>query len=229
MLAPIYHLSYSLRRYYVDIFFKENISTLHPNSKVLDLGGHKRNKRGNFNIDEYDFDTLIYINTSADKSPDVIADANLIPIKDNYFDAVICAELLEHVPDPRVVLLEVFRILDDSGILIITAPFLYRVHGDPSDYGRYTEHYWLKYLRNSGFTNIEIEKQGSFFSVLLDFIKQYFNEMRFKPTRALYQVICAIMQKWFLRIEQREKYKNKFFIESFTTGYGIVAQKDSSP
>jgi 2-polyprenyl-3-methyl-5-hydroxy-6-metoxy-1,4-benzoquinol methylase len=41
---------------------------------------------------------------------------------DNYFDVIHFSHLIEHVPDPRVLLLEVKRILKEDGHVILTTP-----------------------------------------------------------------------------------------------------------
>ena len=45
-----------------------------------------------------------------------------LPYRDNYFDFVICSEILEHLSDDKKALLEVERVLKPSGFLIITVP-----------------------------------------------------------------------------------------------------------
>src|SRR5690606_22246129 len=43
--------------------------------------------------------------------PDVLADARKLPFVDGSFDAVLCLEVLEHVPHPGEVLAEIARVL----------------------------------------------------------------------------------------------------------------------
>ena len=50
----------------------------------------------------------------------VVADAHKIPFKDNIFDILICTETLEHVVDPKGVLLEIKRVLKKDGAAIIS-------------------------------------------------------------------------------------------------------------
>lgn len=99
----------------------------------------------------------------------VQADAAYIPFADASFDAVICSELLEHVFQPIQVVEEAYRVLRPDGVLLLCVPFLYRIHADPYDYGRYTDYYWQRVLQETGFCRITVERQGLFFSVLLDF------------------------------------------------------------
>lgn len=48
-----------------------------------------------------------------------VADAHSLPFKSNSFDVVICTEVLEHVDDPKRILIEIRRILRKSGTAII--------------------------------------------------------------------------------------------------------------
>ena len=46
----------------------------------------------------------------------------LLPFEDKTFDVVICKDILEHILEPLLVLHEVYRILKDSGYVIISVP-----------------------------------------------------------------------------------------------------------
>lgn len=49
-------------------------------------------------------------------------DALRLPFKDTHFDKVICAEVLEHVPDDQQTVRELTRVLKDGGTLAISVP-----------------------------------------------------------------------------------------------------------
>ena len=190
-------LDYSLRRYYIDEFYFHHIPSLFPGTWILDLGGNKIRKRGNFDLDRYDMN-VVYANLSIEKQPDIQTDAVTLPFKSNSLGAVICAELFEHVINPIPVLSEVYRILYSGGFVLITAPFLTRIHGDPYDYGRYTDAYWMQALNCIGFQEIQIEKQGLFFSVLTDMIRELLRQIvRQKPsiTGWLIPVITRVLSR----------------------------------
>jgi hypothetical protein len=129
--------------------------------------------------------------------------------------------------NPAAVLQEAFRLLHPGGILLVCAPFLYRIHGDPDDFGRYTDHYWQTVLEQIGFQHVQIEHQGLFFAVLLDFIKQFASEKRWHKRRRYRPLVWAIRwgQHWALNMEQKTSIKENTFIRSFTTGFGIKAYK----
>jgi len=68
---------------------------------------------------------------------DVYADAAAIPLASGSVDTVLCTELLEHVPNPDMVIEEIARVLKPGGILLCTAPFFYPIH-DALDFFRYS-------------------------------------------------------------------------------------------
>ena len=222
---PLESMGYSIRRYYIDAFFMSHIPGLEPTSVVLDLGGNKSQKRGAFNIGEFDLE-VIYLNVSIEKKPDVRADALQLPFKDCSFDAVICAEVYEHLYKPDLALNEMYRVLKPGGKIFLTIPFLVAVHSDPHDYGRYTEMYWSKKLPECGFDNILIERQGLFYSTIVEHIKHYIHkiETRFLPKRWIVSILPSI-QRWAIRRDQRPDSKDNGYLNNFTLGYGINAVK----
>lgn len=45
-----------------------------------------------------------------------------LPLRDSCVDAVVCKDVLEHVPDPRVVVREVARVLRPGGLVYVSVP-----------------------------------------------------------------------------------------------------------
>jgi SAM-dependent methyltransferase len=65
---------------------------------------------------------------------------NMAPVPDATYDTVLCSEVLEHVADPAAALSEIHRVLKPGGRLVLTVPFLGRLHEEPHDYYRFTKH-----------------------------------------------------------------------------------------
>lgn len=49
-------------------------------------------------------------------------DGLILPFKDKTFDKVICAEVLEHIPNDKEVVLELVRVLKPGGTIAVTVP-----------------------------------------------------------------------------------------------------------
>jgi len=224
-------LGYTLRRYYIDDFYTRHVSTLSGGAQVLDVGGIKIRKRGKFNIEEYPVH-VVYVNLSPDKHPDILANAASLPLKESCFDVAICAEVLEHVPEPKLVLEEIYRVLDSGGKLFASVPFMNWIHADPYDYGRYTDYYWRENLAKIGFKDITIEKQGLFWSVLVNIVREFAyyhiaKENRIKRwvvRRQIYRLLSWARQKAIVWDNQPESQQHPLY-SRFTTGFGIFAEK----
>lgn len=52
-------------------------------------------------------------------------DGHFLPFADRAFDVVVVAEVLEHVHDPRTVLIECARITREGGLVVVSAPRWY--------------------------------------------------------------------------------------------------------
>ncbi len=58
-------------------------------------------------------------NDTINKNDVVVYDGEVIPYKDESFDAVLCDYVLHHTPDPSVLLKELIRVTKKNGTLII--------------------------------------------------------------------------------------------------------------
>ena len=61
-------------------------------------------------------------------------------IADGSYDVVVCTEVLEHTLQPFDAVQEIWRILRPGGILAISVPFNFRIHGPLPDCWRFTVH-----------------------------------------------------------------------------------------
>lgn len=97
---------------------------------------------------------------------DYECDITSIPVEDGSFDAVLCIEVLEHVPDPVAAVNELARILRPGGRLIMTAPLGSFLHQEPYHYyGGYTPYWYMKFLTEAGLRVDSVERNLGFFSL----------------------------------------------------------------
>ncbi len=98
---------------------------------------------------------------------DIVSDINAIPEPDQSFDAILCSEVLEHIPEPTHALDEFARLLKPDGRLIVTAPFASSVHMAPYYFYSGFSRYWYEYhLPRRGFEIIELVPHGDWYSLL---------------------------------------------------------------
>jgi SAM-dependent methyltransferase len=222
----LFRVDYSMRRYFVDEFFFRYVTMLPTQSQILDVGGHRDKKRGQFDMNRYSFPTT-YLNLTTDKGTDVQGNAAYLPFPTGYFDVVICAEVLEHTLNPYPILCEIYRVLKPQGQVLITVPFIYRIHADPYDFGRYTDYYWQHNLGEIGFRRIEIEKQGLFWSVLFDMVRDQIYQRNWIQTRWRRWIVYMLvrLRRRALRWDSSLQLEEHPTLTGYTTGFGIVAQK----
>ena len=89
---------------------------------------------------------------------------------------IIIFNVLEHLSEVNIALKNLNLLLDSKGKILGSTPFLYRVHGAPNDYNRFTKSYLQKILKEKKFTNIKINEIGlgpflASFSLLRGFLK----------------------------------------------------------
>ena len=89
---------------------------------------------------------------------------------------IIIFNVLEHLSEVNIAFKNLNSLLDSKGKILGSTPFLYRVHGAPNDYNRFTKSYLQKILKEKKFTNIKINEIGlgpflASFSLLRGFLK----------------------------------------------------------
>lgn len=100
------------------------------NHKLLDLGageGALSLKLKKFGFDVYATDISAEIFKVKD-IPFKIANLDKnIPYTDNFFDCIVCVELLEHLKNPWITMEEIRRVLKQNGLLVLTTPNIHNL------------------------------------------------------------------------------------------------------
>jgi len=98
---------------------------------------------------------------------DIVSDITKIPRADKFFDAILCSEVLEHIPHPELAIKEFSRLLTTGGTLLLTAPFCSLTHFAPYYYANGFSQYWYSViLLEHGFKIEDIQTYGNYFEYL---------------------------------------------------------------
>jgi SAM-dependent methyltransferase len=139
------------------------------------------------------------------------------------YDSALCLEVLEHIPYPLLALREIYRILKPGGVLVLSVPYLSRIHDQPYDYSRFTIYGLRLMLTESGFNVLEIVPKGGLLSFIGHQVSSFLLVLTW-PKRRVRQIVWffnkwAITRLWY----QIDKLIGKWDI--FPLGYVGVAQK----
>lgn len=98
---------------------------------------------------------------------DIISDITNIPVANDEFDAVMCTEVLEHVPDPVSTLKELNRILKPNGYLLLTTPFASLTHFAPFHYSSgFNSFFYYHHLTEMNYEIVDLSLNGNYYEFL---------------------------------------------------------------
>lgn len=66
-------------------------------------------------------------------------------VKSESYDTIICTGLLEHIPEPKNLINNFYRILQPKGKLVLQASSVFSIHEGPNNFFQFT-HFGLEYL-----------------------------------------------------------------------------------
>lgn len=227
----------SLTKSNLDIFYvrKSILKALketlpHFEGKILDIGCGKMPYRNyildNSKVTEYiglDIETaLVY---DKEVRPDYLWDGIKMPFENSSFESAFGTEVLEHCPNPEIVLKEVNRVLKPNGTFFFTVPFLWNLHEVPNDEYRYTPFSLERHLTNSGFTNISIKATGGWNASLAQLLGLW---VRRSPMNSRNRKIFSFLLKPIIsRLIKRDNLPVEFKNGQMITGLYGTAQKAS--
>jgi SAM-dependent methyltransferase len=167
-----------------DKWIEARLSEIKPDSRILDAGAGEQKYRVYCKHLRYvSQDNNAYDGTGNGVGGHVaswtygetnlICDIASIPEPDASFDAIMCTEVLEHVPDPVLVLREFRRLLKPAGKLILTVPFCSFTHFAPYHFSTGLSQYWyFEHLNRFGFAEISCTPNGNFFDYIAQEIRR---------------------------------------------------------
>src|SRR3989338_2611066 len=200
-------------------FYEEYLKNV-PSGKLLDIGAGQTEFKDL--LLKYDY---IGLDFYPHEHVQIITDiTKQLPVKDGSVDIIILSNVLEHTPEPELLVKECLRTLKAGGLLLGTVPFLGVVHKGPYDFYRYTNYMLERFLSN--FSSYKVMPLGKMFDVNKTFTTVFFNNIyRIQPSlgrKLLFKVIWKI-----IRLLNSLAFSISPFSSTneYTEGYGFRAVK----
>jgi SAM-dependent methyltransferase len=168
-----------------------------------------------------DWENTIHKNEYLDFSCDL---TKPLPFEDNSFDIIVLSDVLEHIPEPEKVFVEIRRLLKTNGKLIFNVPFMYWLHEQPYDYYRYTEFALRRFLQIGKLELELLEPLGGLPEIFADFASKIFGMFPCHLGHPMANFIQWITEIIVFKTEIGKKI-SKITGRNFPLGYFGIARK----
>ena len=156
------------------------------------------------------------INIDIDGKPNILADINNLPFKNNTISNFGCFNVLELIQFPKIAVQEIHRVLNKTGYLVGYVPFLYPIHNQPVDYWRFSNISLYQIFTIGGFEIIIIEPLGGRFIVMYDIIL---------PKKLFFIRFILSLLSIGLNILYEMFHSKEYNREMYPSGYFFYAKK----
>ncbi len=144
-------------RVHLDRLVAEMSASLPSGSLVLDAGAGDCRYSAHFTTHRYESCDFAQVEGKTYGTLTHICDIRAIPVEDGRYDAVLCSQVLAHVPDSVAALRELRRVLKPGGTLWLTAPLFFHENEPPYDFYRFTQHGLRHLLKEAGLEEVRLE------------------------------------------------------------------------
>ena len=141
-----------------------------------------------------------------------------LSIPSKKYNNVLFFNILEHLPEYKLVFSEIYRIVKKGGFFVGSVPFIYQIHAAPNDYFRFSKQFFELNLKKYKFKQIKIKALGfgpftASYSLLWPYLK-------FLPLLSQICLLLAYILDSFIQVFVKTDLK-----EIFPLGYFFIAKK----
>lgn len=203
-------------------------ATIPAGARVLDAGAGDQPYRDLFAHCDYESADFELIDKPYARST-YVCSLDAIPVEDGRFDAVICNQVMEHLPQPGAALRELNRVLKPGGRMICTAPLFYEEHERPYDFYRYTQFGWRFMLEEAGFDVLGVDWMEGYFGTVayqLETAAKYLPTRSYRsapgmlgwsalPVVAVSRPLFGLLARLFYAIDEQGKHTETGFPKNY--------------
>ena len=191
-----------LRIFQIEIFKKFKI-----NGDIIEFGASEEIEK-NFCNSKLKNCKISYSNINSSNKEFVNIDLQEKILIELKYDYIIIFNVLEHLLDPNLALRNLSKICKKNGKIIGSTPFLFRVHGAPKDYSRFTKDHLIELLKSSNFKDIEIIELGTGpFLACISLLRSYLKYIPiFYQLLILFALVFDKLIKLFIKTDPKKIY-----------------------
>lgn len=148
-----------------------------------------------------------------------------LPFAAGEFDTIILSDVLEHIPEPQQLWLEMARVLSPNGRILLNVPFFYWLHEQPHDYYRYTAHALERFASQAGLRIAHLSAIGGAPEVLADILAKNLVHVPLigRPLAAVTQTAT----RWWVDTAAGRRVSMRT-AQQFPLAYALVAERATS-
>ncbi len=152
---------------------------------------------------------------------DVLARGEALPFSANYFDVVICTQVLQWIAEPQIVLDEIYRVLKPGGHLLLSVSAAEPLTS-AQDYWRFTPASINRILRR--FSNVVIQPEGNTVAGFFRTVAVYLSLVaKYRLLRsAMAWLVFPLLNIAGLGLEKLSRSDNCLF----SVNYSVLAKKE---
>lgn len=160
---------------------------------------------------------------------DVVYDGGRIPFDDEYFDAVIAQEVLEHVHQLGQSVTEIRRVLRRGGQFYCQVPFILGYHSGPEDYRRFTLVGLKEYFAARGWQIVDSGVTVGAAVALYRIAVEFFAVLLARPFNPAYRPLKGLFAVLFYPIKWLDPLtRNGPNAHRIPGGVYVIVQKNTS-
>ena len=141
-----------------------------------------------------------------------------LSIPSKKYNNVLFFNILEHLPEYKLVFSEIYRIVKKGGFFIGSVPFIYQIHAAPNDYFRFSKQFLKLNLKKYKFKQVKVKALG--FGPFIASYSLLYPYFKYLPLLSQICLLLAYILDSLIQLFVKTDLK-----EIFPLGYFFIAKK----